>query len=81
MNVKVPWAVAVPAKVPVPFPLSVKPTPWGSPLWPEPVEVLRATDGGRDAVRRDGEGAVGPRGPLAKRNVRLMSVPASDAAI
>ena len=37
---------AVPARVPVPSPLSVKPTPWGSPVCPDPVETLRATDVG-----------------------------------
>ena len=46
VNVKVPWVDAVPARVPVPSPLSVKPIPWGGPLWPEPVETLRATVGG-----------------------------------
>ena len=50
VNVKVPWVVAVPAKVPVPSPLSVKPTPWGGPLWPEPVETLRATGVGRPGL-------------------------------
>ncbi len=50
VNVKVPGADAVPARVPVPSPLSVKPIPWGSPLWPDPVETLRVTGVGRPGL-------------------------------
>jgi hypothetical protein len=42
VKVEVPGDAAVPLTVAVPLPLSLKVTPWGRPLWPVPVETLRA---------------------------------------